>query len=571
MRLMVRMTKYKNMHIYILLIFTVIIAILTFKEIKSNMCISIIGDEFGYWSGAAFLLDKPWRSVVSTNSYYGWGYGILLAPIMFFCKDNASMMYQISIFLNGLMLCGVLFIVYSAALKIFEDKNKIMCSIMAGAVTIFPSSIYEIFNSMPEILLALLTWFSFYLSIIMYENKKCKLIYSYILIFIGAFAFSVHQRAIGLLVVNLFIAILYYMQRNIHSFKKLLVLLSFLLCLIAMAVVIKNKYLGWLYSAASLEGSLENDFSSVITSKKDFLSFHAIKSLAISIIGKVYYFGSTTFLFGIVGIVSCFRNLKRNLHEINLEYAFACLHLVQAVVISSVFMMGGFESRTDILIYGRYIEYAMMPLMLIGIIGLVRKKCTMKEACLIISIYLLLTIVVSKNIASDSINTNMGNIFALADAFCIKNMNNDVAIFYNGLRAIITFVLTYLLIVKSKGNYTKSVAMLAIVFINVYTFISVYEGNTLLWQKKANECTLAVESYKQQKQEGDSLYIYDGGIGTKMVQFLLPNEECIRIDNPELVDEDALILTQYNKENEDKISNEHEIIYRNSIVILWRK
>ena len=114
----------RNAHNFILAIFVVVILTLTIKYIEENLCISVIGDEFGYWSAAAFITDKPWHSLVSTNSYYGWGYGVILSPILYILSQEPVVMYQTAIVVNGIMLCFILMVSYKCVLRFSDKKTR---------------------------------------------------------------------------------------------------------------------------------------------------------------------------------------------------------------------------------------------------------------------------------------------------------------------------------------------------------------------------------------------------------------------------------------------------------------
>lgn len=565
------MFKQKNIHKFVLLGFVIIIVCLASKELKENLCISIIGDEFGYWAAAAFFLNKPWNSVVATNSYYGWGYGLLLTPIMALFSDNSSLMYQMALILNGVILCAILFVTYKCALLLSKDKNQLMCALLAGVITLYPSCISDVYNTMPELFLILLVWFSFYLCIQLSNNGRFQLLHTLLLLVLGVYMFGVHQRTIGFLVVVIVTIILNYTLRKVVSYRNIIFLIGVFVGCLILNVTIKNSYVEWLYEAKSETTLINNDFQAVASSVSNLLSIEAIGQVIISIIGKMYYFNSGTFLFGMIGVASCIKNIYgKKFNEINIVDIFLVLSVIQAILIAALFMPSGFQTRTDILIYGRYIEYCILPLMLAGFISLIEKKWSKKAIILFILLHQLITIFASKYIATDSINTHMGNIFAIADAFCIKNIENKYAVLFVGKRAILVFLLVVTMIYTNK-KYLQYISIVIIVCFNIHTFTTVYEGNIILWQQKVNDNVNVVENFKQKRIGENSLYIYDGGVGAKMVQFLLPNEECVRVEKLEDVETEAMVLTRYTKDYEEKISSQHEIIYKNSIVILWKE
>ena len=81
--------------------------------------IYIIGDEFGYWANASYMAGLDWGSVASVNSYYSFGYSILLVPL--FLIKNTEIMYKAGICLNALILCGSFCLTYACTKKCIKN------------------------------------------------------------------------------------------------------------------------------------------------------------------------------------------------------------------------------------------------------------------------------------------------------------------------------------------------------------------------------------------------------------------------------------------------------------------
>ena len=63
----------------------------------------ILPDEFGYWAQAANMAGMNWREAVSKYSWYSFGYGFLMLPIMKLVP-NPIAAYRVLTGINFLLL-----------------------------------------------------------------------------------------------------------------------------------------------------------------------------------------------------------------------------------------------------------------------------------------------------------------------------------------------------------------------------------------------------------------------------------------------------------------------------------
>ena len=57
-------------------------------------------DEFGYWASAANWIGYDWSGLTALNSYYSFGYSLLLVPVLKICS-GAVMAYRTAVALNN--------------------------------------------------------------------------------------------------------------------------------------------------------------------------------------------------------------------------------------------------------------------------------------------------------------------------------------------------------------------------------------------------------------------------------------------------------------------------------------
>lgn len=574
------MDKIKEIHRFFILIFVICIFFLASLFLNNNLCISVIGDEFGYYSAAAFFSDKPWQSLTASNSYYGWGYGALLAPLLALSNViSASTIYQLTILFNAFMLTGIFFIAYDCTKHISKEKNKFIAAYIAGFITFYPSNLYGLYNAMPELLLQLLYWGIIRILLGWIDSEKPvtwrkKIWKSMMLLFLIVFSFAVHQRTVGLLIVSvicLFLSSICSDSKR-RAIGTIFFLSMFILILLFIVLVIKSKYMEWIYAdeikVDYIQASVTNDFSSYASRISSYFSLEALKSVTISMIGKVFYSNVSSALLLCAGLIIVIKKFMGHAEYNNyfFIYLFSFLGWLQAVVIAAIAMPGGFESRTDILIYGRYIEYTFGPLIMLGLLGILEESIGKTEFAVIIILQCFLTFVVKNNIAQQSVNTNMGNIFTIAKLF--DGLSNTDALCACSLTAILLFMFTYFLNIDSK--YAISLMSAYIIF-EIIIFVVTYKTFILPWQDSASDNVNLKKIYLEEKSNQENLYLFESEIGGKMLQFLMPNEECIVVNKINEINKGNLIATAYTKENEIWINENYDVIYQNKILILWRK
>ena len=95
------------------LILVVLIALISLIDMKDIMTIHIATDEFGYWTAAADFVGFDWSECASLNTYYSFGYGLVLAPLLLLIKNPIDV-YKLALILNVffiqlsfLLLCSI--------------------------------------------------------------------------------------------------------------------------------------------------------------------------------------------------------------------------------------------------------------------------------------------------------------------------------------------------------------------------------------------------------------------------------------------------------------------------------
>ena len=116
---------------------------------------TILPDEFGYWSYAAAAAGYDWSGIVSLNSYYSYGYSVILLPVFLLFQDGL-MAYRAAVTVNFVMLAGIGLMLQYLAGRLFSDKDRRLLSAFAAAAALFPTLLLYARTTMAETLLAFL-------------------------------------------------------------------------------------------------------------------------------------------------------------------------------------------------------------------------------------------------------------------------------------------------------------------------------------------------------------------------------------------------------------------------------
>ena len=78
-------------------------------------------DEYGYLVNAAYMSGTEWEYM--TNSYYGYGYSILLIPLFWLCNTGIEIIRG-AIWINVICVVALFFVQYLLLSKLVKDINK---------------------------------------------------------------------------------------------------------------------------------------------------------------------------------------------------------------------------------------------------------------------------------------------------------------------------------------------------------------------------------------------------------------------------------------------------------------
>ncbi len=341
----------------------------TLYDIKNLDMITVLNDEFGYWSNAALIAGNDWRPLMAETPYYSLGYSLLLAPLFLFFEDYA-ILYKSAIALNALLLVAAYFCAKYIAANLLNIKDEVIkfsisiISVLSGTV-IFQSHV-----AWSETLLTFLMWASVALMVsIEKKNSPGKVLPLSVLCI---YMLVVHQRTMVCMAICsvCVIVILVGEKRN----KKQIFLFLSALAIVYLAYKwVKSVQISQFYgnSAASnlnnvgvADQFLLNILTRLITNLKPFFSSFMGK-ITVSLFMTYFTLPIAAYQYVCNGIRYIKTKEKPEYFWTNTYIIFSLFCMLTA---TSLQVMG--DSRKDLVVYTRYFDYTLGPVIMLGIYGL---------------------------------------------------------------------------------------------------------------------------------------------------------------------------------------------------------
>lgn len=334
----------------------------------------VFPDEVGYWSIGAYANGYDWSGVMSKASYYGWGYGsIVLAPLFLFAK-SPIVLYRAAILVNTGILCCNFLVLRKVAETLQIASNQSICTLSALVVTLYSSYVFFSKMTYAESLLVLL-FDILVLLLLNYENLPGHMGVM-LLALNSAWMFAIHQRSLGVIGV----LCIFFCWRRVTKRVDGKVCIAFLICLIVticLCVCIKNNVVSKIW--INPDNASGNDFTGQMGKIEYMFSMEGIIAFLFNVLGRIVYLGNATFFLFYFGMEKMIQELyflwkERNRYPSNKQKRqedfnfFLCMSSFAAIVVSALFMI--YPTRFEHIIYGRYSEYVIAPLLLYAILSL---------------------------------------------------------------------------------------------------------------------------------------------------------------------------------------------------------
>lgn len=357
--------------IYSVYILLIIVSIFGYG-IQKIYSFTLFPDEFGYWASAAKMAGYDWKDIVSLGSYYSFGYSFFLFPVLKIAPDSVAA-YRIAVGLNMVLMCAALPLAQGIIKNLFPERDEVQQVFIAGIAVLYPSWIFYMQMTMTEALLMFLFMLSFRLFLALVKRPSVPTAVA--LAIAVVYLYCVHMRTLGV-VIACMIAVAFWVIRRgkVESkeearkiFKVAVVFFFTLMAALILAFVLKKYTIAEVFSQAG-EGTLStNNYGGLWRKLKGILNLQGLFHFVMGIAGKIFYLGLASFGFFYWAVIWCIRRIK------DFEAAlFLMLSVISEVLICSVYVAK--ESSIDSLIYGRYDEFLVPVLIVIGICMLAESR-----------------------------------------------------------------------------------------------------------------------------------------------------------------------------------------------------
>lgn len=567
-----RVSKYIKEEYVIHFFALLLIGILCCINIGKLDYIAVLNDEFGYWGNAASIVGYDWKALIAETPYYSLGYSLWLVPILYIFP-TPEIWYKIAILLNVLFLYGAYYFCYKLGKKFLGDKDTKLIAFISILVIIYPSNILYAQVAWSESLLYFLVWAVTYL--IVKLDEKFSIISFFEVLLLLVYMYCVHTRNIGIVAVAIVCLIAVLIKHN-KSAKVLIGLILVLAVGIWGIKEIKSYQIALFWGNSDLSNMNNIGLNSTTFATYYQRLFENMRLFIESLGGKLVYLLIGTGLTCIVAVVGVLKETVGNIRKKHIfsNYwisKFWCVGILGVMWASSSLQMLDWTSRKDIIVYSRYMEHAMGPLLLLGLIYLLRdtkmfRKTMILSAGLFFvglrSVYLRICGAEGffNTICSPVMGTFYDNISSPQKAF---NVMGEIV----GLLFVVLFCCSFM-----KNRKNKNI-IIVVTFMIIYIIIG-YESSTYMNQARSyfTSNTLPLRDEIVKHDDVRIIYIKDVdadiySVNPKYLQFMIPER---KIDVVDCIDDISMneeaVLLLINPQDVDSIQYIEENIGAECIV-----
>ena len=539
----------------------VFIVIVCVYDIRRLDYIAVLNDEFGYWGNATAFLGYEWKELISETPYYAWGYSFWLIPIIALFSSSI-VWYKLAIGLNIIFLLLSYCLCVKIGNRIFSEIDRKVIAIVSLSVILYPSNILYSQSAWSESLLYFLTWLGTYILLLLEEKFSYKLFLSEVLLL--TYMYIVHARTMGIIGVGMIILCLILIKHN----KKVYGIISFILIFMLGYIInmkIKNIQLIELWSNSKI-----SDMNNVGLNGKTFESYFFrvwgdLRLLFESLGAKlIVLFVSTGFTLPVAIytiIIKSIQNIKKkNIFDNYIITKLWCIGIILAMWFLCSLQMMYWGERKDIIVYSRYMENALGPVLFLGTLFVITGIEGMAKV-MISSIVIFLSGINSVYFrvanAAGAFNTICSPIFG---AF-YEGMQN-VANAFIGIVILSFFMIIVILSLQKINSKKLRTLIFSMVFIVVFTILNINAKSYLLdWRSNLDRGIVTVKEEIEKLGNNKELYYVKNiehdqySANPKYLQYMLP--DCTihiieKKDIQELEEDNILILLN----SKDTLTNE---------------
>lgn len=351
----------------VLILCSVIIVIVPLINIRSFCGLSLLNDEFGYWATAGYLNGFSWKDLIQLTPYYASGYGFLLS-ILLWIFPQPELAYKASIILNVVFLWISFYYLIRIGNLVFPDIKKNFRVLIATVSILIPQTLLYSQYSWPEPLLLLLYVSISYSMILLVKYRSTKYICG------GIFACFIltiiHPR--GQFILFLYVLMAAGLSIRHRSFVNAGLVTALGASSVIIGMMMKEWTLIHVWSFKSGYSGM-NTISFDSTSVGGFINsiISHPNLFIISLMGKAEASLLTTGFVIVLPIIESINSCKATIFNksknssLDLLIIWLVISFALMMVLTSIRTLFWME-RKDNLVYMRYFDFCLIPLMFIG-------------------------------------------------------------------------------------------------------------------------------------------------------------------------------------------------------------
>lgn len=539
-----------------------LIVFLCCRDMSKLNSIAVLNDEFGYWGTAASIAGYDWKELIAETPYYSFGYSLLLVPVILLFP-TPILWYKAAIVLNVLLLIISYFICIKIGTELFPEIDTGFIMLISILVTIYPGNIVYAQVAWSETLQYFLVWCITYLIIKLDKNFSAFKIFGIILLLI--YMYCVHNRNIGVTAVAMLCIFLCFWKHKKSIILYILPVGALILGYFALKQIKAYEItVLWSNSAAS-------EMNNLSISGSTFLGYFSalFKNLVLyceSVYGKLFYILlATGFTFPIV-VFNVAKEVVNNVKQKDIFKDFLiskvwCTGILVVMLFLSALQMMDWTYRRDIIIYARYMEHTIGPVLLLGMVYTLFYVKKVRRGIL----FSVIIFCIGINGVYQRINNNVNPFFnsICAPLFGAFHDNNDnmKKVFAWIIVAMVVMVAGIIIASFLKDKNAKLI-LPVIIYITVFS-VEGFFANTYMDNARKNVEAGALPLYEQivQFEQKEIYYVKDTtddqySINPKYLQFMIPEYKIHLIEREQIntvMENEALILINPDDRKTEKL------------------
>lgn len=533
------------------------VCLLVFNVIGLNQMLvpTILHDEIGYWANAAYFAGYDWSDITSVFSYYSYGIGLIFALFMRLTKDMV-LVYKMIIGLNIILMFMMFMMSYKICGILFKDAPRNV-KVLASVISLcYPTYMMNIGIAWSEYYILFMIWVNLFLLIhlLQKQNVLWIILYGISLCYI----YMIHQRMVGVVVVGI-CTITYLLLEKKVSIKNYIFFIFTVGLVMIIHMYIKNDIMQNLWNIGETDevSNANNGYSGRLRIMIYCFKNAGIESLFRSIIGKLYYLMTASggiYVGSIIAGIHAIKRLLKQRTDFMSDLPVLYMHLITAslFIISSIVSMedGVSVVRIDSLIYGRYIECVIGPLLMIGVMEFYQNKYVYRFFPMIAMFLLSISLLVVYIYKTGKYGTSF-----LASCAGGVSKYYDLAGDYDFifLGAIVTICVLsgmFLFMKYKRGMFTICAFFLVLMlYVSNGEYLNKKTRNSI---QNDNHTMIEFVEHIKKVQEKVPVYCIRGNLryaymSLELVQFLLPDYKMVYLtkeDSERLLEENFYLLVE---------------------------